>query len=291
MTTPFEDRPRIKAFRESLIKSIPCFPNDRATRTTLGGKHLTDLLITFVAWRLRHVRQVRRTVSGRERLASDPRMMGLTPNLDAFIKTVEDGEDLTPYLSLGAIKEGYTPAAEGSGPEENWADKDFLLNVMGLHHFHLGMTREAKGHAARTNEVLFASVTRDTFEIIGLFDHDAFERKDDGTMTSERARLWATYDARQAANTLPGQLSIGGFNGLGITMSSHPVAVVRAAQEHARIIREVEPRLDDPAYVRSLYPADNIPKKPKLRWCYNNLDLGLYDERTSFFGILCKGPN
>lgn len=291
MTTPFETRPRIKAFRDNCIKSIPCFPNDRATRTTLGAKHLTDLLITFIAWRLRHIRQARRTVSGRERLASDPRMVGLTSNVDAFIKTVEDGEDLTPYLSLGAIKEGYTPAAEGSGPEESWADKDFLLNVMGLHHFHLGMTREAKGHATRTNEVLFASVTRDTFEIIGLFDHDAFERNEDGTMTSERTRLWSTYDARQAANTLPGQLSIGGFSGLGIAMSNHPMAVVRAAQEHARIIREVELMLDDPAYVRSLYPVGSIPKKPKLRWCYNNLDLGVYDEKASFFGILCKGPN
>jgi hypothetical protein len=291
MISPFESRPRIKAFRESLIKSIPCFPNDKATRAALAGKHLTDLLITFIAWRLRHVRQARRTVTGRERLASDPRSAGLTPNLDAFVTTVEGGKDLTPYLSLGAVKEGYTPGAEHSGPEKSWADKDFLLNVMGLHHFHLGMTREAKGHAVRTNEVLFASVTRDTFEIIGLFDHDAFERKDDGTMTSERKRLWSTYDARQAANTLPGQLSVGGFQSLGITMSSHPVAIVRAAQAHARIMSEVEPRLDDPAYVRSLYPADNIPKKPKLKWCYNNLDLGLCDEKTGFFGILSKGPN
>ena len=207
------------------------------------------------------------------------------------MKAVKDGEDLTPYLSLGAVKEGYTPAAERSGPEESWADKDFLLNVMGLHHFHLGMTREAKGHAARTNEVLFASVTRDTFEIIGLFDHDAFERKNDGTMTSERNHLWSIYDARRTANTLPGQLSVGGFNGLGITMSSHPVTVVRAAQEHARIIREVEPRLDDPMYVRSLYPADSIPEKPKFRWAYKNLDLGVCDDKAGFFGIFSKGPN
>lgn len=291
MNTPFEDRPRIKAFRKNIIKSIPCFPNDKATRTTLEGKHLTDLLITYIAWRLRHVRKARRTVSGRERLESDPRVIGLTPNLDAFIKNVEDGEDLTPYLSLGAIREGYTPAAEGGRSENSWADKDFLLNVMGLHHFHLGMTREAKGHAVRTNEVLFASVTRDAFEIIGLFDHDAFERNDDGTMTPERARLWSTFDARQAANSLPGQLLIGGFNGLGITASGHPGAVVQAALKYARIIEEVEHRLDDRAYVSNLYSADNIPKKPKLRWRCDHLDLGLYDEKENFFVILCYGPN
>ena len=291
MTSPFETRPRIKAFREDLIKSIPCFPNDKATRAVLEGKHLTNLLITFIAWRLRHVRQTPRTVIGREKLASDPRAAGLTPNLNAFLKMVEDGEDLTPHLSLGAIKEGFTPASEGRGPKESWADKDLLLNVMGLHHFHLGLTREAKGHAVRTDEVLFASVTRDTFEIIGLFDHDAFERKDDGTLTPERKRLWSAYEALRAANTLPGQLSVGGYNGLGVTLSSHPKAVVDAAQEHTRIIRELEPKLDDPAYVQGLYPADIFPKKPKLRWNYNYLDFGLLDDKAGFFGNLSKGPN
>lgn len=159
---------------------------------------------------------------------------------------------------------------------------------MGLHHFHLGLTREAKGHAARTNEVLFASVTRDTFEIIGLFDHDAFERKDDGTMTSERMRLWSTYDARQAANTLPGQLSVGGFNGLGITMSSHPVAVVQATQAHARIIRKVEPTLDDPEYVRSLYPADNILRNRNSGGATTILTLASTTKRQAFLGSFAK---
>ena len=180
MPVPFENRPRIKVLRESLVKSIPCFPNDKATRAALAGKHLTDLLIVFIAWRLRHVRQSPREIKGRVKLVDDVRAAGLSAQLDGFLEAVERGDDLTPYLSLGAVKEGYTPAAESGHPEASWSDKDFLLNVMGLHHFHLGLTREAKGHALRTNEVLFASVTRDTFEIIGLFDHDAFERKDAG---------------------------------------------------------------------------------------------------------------
>ena len=59
---------------------------------------------------------------------------------------------------------------------DSWADKDFLLNVMGLHHFHLGLTKETAGHMTRTNQVLFASVTREELEILGLFDHAAFEQ-------------------------------------------------------------------------------------------------------------------
>ncbi|MBY4607470.1 hypothetical protein K6M90_07365 [Rhizobium sp. 9T] len=291
MTDEFESRPRIKTFRENAIKAIPCFPNDKATRTSLQSKNLTNLLITFIAWRLRHVRQTPRRILGRERLANDPRISNLTPNIDAFLNAVEVGDDLTPYLSLGAVKEGYTPSSEGANRHDSWADKDLLLNVMGLHHFHLGLTKEAKGHSVRTNEVLFASVTRDVFEIIGLFDHDAFERKDDGSMTPERTRLWSAYQSLKASQNLPGQLSIGGFGGLGVTMSSHPVAVVRAAQEHTRIIHQIEPQLDDLQYVRGLYPSSNVPSKPKLRWCYNNLDLGVCDEKAGFFGVISKGPN
>ncbi|MCP6571029.1 hypothetical protein NL494_28055, partial [Klebsiella pneumoniae] len=58
------------------------------------------------------------------------------------------------------------------------------------------------GHMARTNEVLFASVTRDEFEILGLFDHAAFEHEDDGSMTPEREKLWAAYQVREAAGLL-----------------------------------------------------------------------------------------
>ena len=161
---------------------------------------------------------------------------------------------------------------------------------MGLHHFHLGLTKELAGHVVRTNDLIFASVTRDTFEIVGLVDHAAFEHEDDGTMTAERQRLWSLFEARQMAGLLPGQLSIGGGFG-GITTSGHPMAVTFAAQRHVQIMREIDPKLDDLDYVRSLYPSGAIPAKPKLKWHYNHLDLGLLDEKAGFFGILQKGPN
>ena len=257
----------------------------------MGAKSLTDLLITNIALRLRHVGIYPRKVNWRSNLAADPRAAVLAPNIDAFLSAVETGSDLTPYMSLEPRSRGYTPAAEANGPgTDTWADKDFLLNVMGLHHFHLGLTMEAAGHAARTNELLFASVTRDTFDIIGLFDHAAFEHAN-GAMTPERQKLWTAYEAREAASNLPGQLSTGGFGGLGITMSSHPIAVVRTAQEHLRVLREIDPKLDDPAYVRRLHSKGVMPAKPKLKWFYRHLDLGLVDEAASFFGVFKYGPN
>jgi hypothetical protein len=161
---------------------------------------------------------------------------------------------------------------------------------MGLHHFHLGLTMEVAGHIKRTNEVLFASVTRDELEIIGLFNHAAFEHEDDGTMTPERVKLWQAYRAREAAGTLPGQLMVGYANPR-VTMSSQPVAVVGAAQRHVKIIREIDPKLDDQAYVNKLYGASGAAARPKLKWCYIHLDFGLCDEAAGFFGPLARGPN
>ncbi|TCQ02678.1 hypothetical protein C8J34_11642 [Rhizobium sp. PP-F2F-G36] len=292
MTYSFDDSKRIRALRRDLIAAVPRFPNNKDSLLAVEAKSLTNLLIIFIAWRLRHIGTRPRTVTGRDNLANDSRATTLAPNIDAFLKVVKDGGDLTPYLSIEPRTKGYTPAAEGQPPDKNsWGDKDLLLNVMGLHHFHLGLTMEAAGHAVRTNELLFASVTRDTFDIIGLFDHAAFEHENDGSMTPERKKLWSAYGKREASGALPGQLSIGGFSGLGVTLSSHPVAVVRAAQEHVRVLREIDPELEDSAYVRGVYPEGSSPAKPKLKWAYNHLDFGLHDEGAAFFAVFRRGPN
>jgi hypothetical protein len=277
---------------QKLIAEIPRFPNDKESLTAMEAKSLPDLLITYIGWRLRSVAVRPRKMTGLSALTGDFRAIALKPNIEEFMKTVAVGNDLTPYLSLNAITRGYTPAADSKTPgADSWADKDFLLNVMGLHHFHLGLTREAAGHAKRTNEVIFASVNRTEFEILGLFDHAAFEYEGDGTMTPERVKLWEAYQSREATRALPGQLMAGGYANQGITLSSQPIAVTLAAQRHVRIIREIDPKLDDPAYVKTLYEKCDVPIKPKLKWWYRHLDLGLLDQSASFFGILEKGPN
>ena len=286
------ERPRIAAFRRALVGAIPRFPNNRASREALEKKGLTDLLIIYLSWRLRFVAPRPRTVSGRQTLASDSRAAALDPMISDFLAKVEAGDDLTPYLSLEPRTRGYTPDAQTRGASaDSWADKDFLLNVMGLHHFHLEPAGETKGSRQRTNEMLFASVTRYVFEIVGLFYHSTFDRLDDDTMTPERTRLWTLYDQRREEGALPGQLRLDGFGGLGLVTSGHPLAVVRTAQDHARLIRQIDRLLDDPAELSKFYPDGKLPARPKPQWHYSHLDLGLADERAGVFMRLTKGPN
>jgi len=235
-----------------------------------------------------------RTVIGRNRLNIDNRSISLKPNLDTFFKGVEQGADLTPYLSLKAISQGYSPDAYINGPNvDKWSDKDFILNVMGLHHFHLGLNKESRGHMNRTNEVLFAYVTRDEFEVLGLFNHEVFEHKDDNIMTAERERLWGIYTERNFQNIPPaqsGQSFIGGLAGPGITLGGQPLLIVSAAQRHMRIMMEYDHKLDDRCFVETLYQPHSQPDRTKFKWCYNHLDFGIFEARQKQFFVIERGP-
>ena len=55
--------------------------------------------------------------------------------------------------------------------------------------------------------------------------------------------------------------------------------------------QEIDPKLDDPAYVKTIFENNEAPAKPKLQWGYRHLDFGIYDESTGFFGVFVRGPN
>lgn len=265
---------RIRRFRTNLIKEIPRFPNNRASKQALEGMHLTDLLIVYMSWRLRLVGRRERKVVGADALWSDGRAVAMRPNLEAFFAAVERGDDLTPYLSLRAMEKGYRPPDPGQ-TLPTWDDKDFILNVFGLHHFHLGLTT-VNGHIDRTDEVLFARVTRDTLEPLALFDHSVFDT-DASTMTSERERLWTLAEDHVG--------SLGG-----VTTAGTPTNVTFKAIDYVDVIREIDPKLDDRAWIMESFKPDGPPSSVKPEWWFNHLDLGVMDTKRNVFGKFRDGP-
>ena len=55
---------RLQKFRNDLIQVIPRIPNNQDSLAALQSKHLTDLLIIYLCWRLRNVAVRSRTVRG-----------------------------------------------------------------------------------------------------------------------------------------------------------------------------------------------------------------------------------
>ena len=217
---------RFLKFRNRLIREIPRNPNDRASLAALKSKGNSELLRIYMCWKLRQVGIWPRRVTGQSALEADYRAAALKANIKGFIQTVEAGADLNPYLSTKAHRHGYVLAADPEVSDfRTWENKDFLLNVLGRHHFHLGLHKEASGLMARTDVVLFASVTRDALQILGLFDHSVFDWSVDDAMAPERERLWAFHDKCRAEEVPPGAVLLDGYGGLGITTAGTPAVI------------------------------------------------------------------
>lgn len=286
------DSKRIKNLKKEMIKELPKFPNNKATKQELESKHLADLLIVYLSWKARLITPRPRDIIIEKDVLDDSRWTSISSSFEALKKKVENGDDICPYLSLKAHEKGYTPAASGTTADtDKWADKDFLLNVMGFYHLHLGDLEEGKKISGRTDDVIFVRIDKSTFKIIGVFDHSVFEKTDTVSqeMNAERERLWSIFDKYSMQNVPAGGIVVSSM----ITTSAHSMQIVFMAQEYNRIIREHDPQLDKREYINDLYDVTNIavPKKSKLCWYIRGTDLGILDSATNLYAVYRYGIN
>lgn len=287
------EKKRIKALRKNIIKIVPKFPNNKDTKFNLESKHLVDLLIVYLNWASRLITQRVRKIEVEPEVIKDSRWPSLKNNFASLKEKIVNGEDLTPHLSLKAQEKGYSPSTSESSPDvDRWADKDFLLNIMGFYHFHLGeINSRGKNISKRSDELIFARVDRFVFRAIGIFDHSVFEKTDTITneMSLERSRLWEIFDKSISQGAPIGSVVIPAM----ITTSGHTLQIVRLAQDYFRIINEIEDKLDDRAFVNSLYIETNIipPKNPKLNWTFRGTDLGILDKSNNLYFVFKYGIN
>jgi hypothetical protein len=283
-TTPPIESKRVKALRLDIAKQIPKFPTGKASKRSLEGKSLGPLLIDYTNWAIRYVVPRPREVIVEPTASTDSRWKTLQKDIDAFLAKVKRGDDLTPHLSRKPHTQGYTPAASAQGPNvDRWADKDMLLNVMGYHHFHPSVTMPP------TNEIIFAYVTREECTVVGIFDHAVFKSEPGQLLTPERERLWQIYNERLTRHVPPGSVVVASP----IMQSGHSMYFLQLAKKYARLIADIDQRLEDPAYISSLTAgtAFALPAKPKWKWHFQCLDLGLIEEASGFSRLFIKGPN
>lgn len=266
------------------MKQIPKFPNDRQTAQELHTKPLPGLLLAYLNWACRLVPPRRRSVTREATLTADLRWRRLAGSVNVLLDKVRSGDDLTPHLSLRVRSYGYR-REDARAAADKWMDKDFALVTLGFHHFHLGALT-AQGHADRNDEVLFAQVTRESFNAVAIFDHTVFEQALTA-MPSERERMWRIYDARVSLGRLPGVYLAANP----IATSGHSVQHDRMAGDYASVIRDIDRKLDDSRTRQEVFPdvAYEAIRSMKLQWHFNGMDLGLLDRTSKIFYIFRKG--
>jgi hypothetical protein len=69
--------------------------------------------------------------------------------------------------------------------------------------------------------------------------------------------------------------------------------VVTYADRCTRLIKDVDPQLDDPASIEKLYANAKfeLPRKPKFKWIFLHLDLAIYESVQGTALIVQQGWN
>jgi hypothetical protein len=284
-----EESKRIKKLKASLIKELPFFPNDKKTLDELGGQDLNAVLIHYLNWKTRIVPPRPRKVQLAPEVTSDSRWKTLKGGINCLLDKVRNGEDIYPYHSKRAHKNGYTPSQRvRDGEVDSWEDKDQILNTKGFYHFHLNMNVQGSGLSERTDNVLFAFVSRSEFHAIGIFDHSVFDSSDNsGNMSPERTRMWSLHEMHTTRGMEPGTTYISNL----IMSSGHTMQLITQCDFYAKIIRDNDPKLENRDFINSFYDQGKLPHPNKFNfeWRMNSLDLGIFDKKTNVFFSIHQG--
>jgi len=175
-----------------MIKELPKTPNSKATVEELEAQSVASILFYFVNWVNRMVPCRSRTIRVVKESLLDVRWQQKRKQIDSFLIDVERGKDLSPYLSTKVALRGYVPSGLiNEGVYGKWEDKDFVLSTTGFHHFHLD---KYKPSVTRSDEMIFARVTRKNFYVLGVFNHSVFPSANTDTLAFERKRLLRLHD-------------------------------------------------------------------------------------------------
>ncbi len=249
----------------------------------MGTHHL---MLIYLTWRMRLIPAKPRLVrvwSG----GVDPLLFAtLRPQLLPLLGRVERGLDLTPHLSCLVETLGF--AMPHVAAERRWFERDFVLIKAGLHHFHVGAatTANPKGRSGR---LVFAEVTESEFRVLAISDHSAFT-----TGSDEMQRLFEISRKYIQTQVPAGQ----GFIAYPTMSSGHPMELVLYADRCDEYMKAVDPKVDDGTFVDMLYSGNDLstgldvprPKKPNLKWHFEDRDFGLLERKNSVFFRIFSAP-
>ena len=272
--------PRIKAFRDDIIVTLPRAPNNKASLEAMHAMPTRQLISALVNWRRRLIPAKPRKIAIWSGGVKPHEFQTSKARLRPLLDKVEAGSDLRPHLSEQVGTKGIV--LPGASPAARRQDIDMVLTRHGLHHFHVG-TVGRENPKGRSGGLLFAEVLEKEFRIVAISDHRAFE-----SGSPENLRFFGICQSYMAKDVPPGQA----FMLNPVVASGHSMLVQMFGLKCGDEIQRLDPLLDDPEFIDKLYNGQPVlrdgvsierPQDSAMAWHLEDMEFGILDRRTSVF--------
>ena len=134
---------------DSVLPNLPYDRSDPAVGAALANKHPAEILCLYLNWRNRLIPAQPRSVARSIAFNQNPVAAERSKAITQIVADIEQGNDLTKYLSR-RVTTGFTlPPKLGVKQLARLQHLDLLLNEWGIYHLHISTTTEADGFVER----------------------------------------------------------------------------------------------------------------------------------------------
>ena len=152
----------------------------------------------------------------------------------------------------------------------------------GLHHFHVGV-RDLRNPKGRSGTLVFADVLPGEFRVVAIANHLALQRD-----TGEHKEFFRTCLSYISKDIPPGSA----FMPNPVLTSGRSMIAWAFARKCQDLIEQIDPRLDDPVFITSLYSQQNgagdapsvaMPRRSNMVWHFKDIVFGILDKESMVF--------
>ena len=161
-----------ESIRQWVLTNLPYDQTNAALDAYLKGLDASRLLIVYYNWDKRFIRPRRRAVNQSNALRRNPLATQLASELAHIIDDIEDGRDLTRYLSEDIVR----AVVDVPGRNVSRRDLDLMLNDWAVHHLHLSTTMQPNGFVVRSDPLLFVAFRPEAAYLIDIMKHGDWTR-------------------------------------------------------------------------------------------------------------------
>jgi hypothetical protein len=151
--------------RQWVLKNLPYNRNDPTVDAVLQAKDLRGLLVLYLNWRERLITAAPRQVLRSPAFDANPIVHERSAAIAQIVDDIEQGRDLTRYLSRGVTIGFDLPQVQATKNLNKQRHLDLMLNDWGVHHLHISTEIDPDGFVNRgkqkeTDEPLLFAVFR-----------------------------------------------------------------------------------------------------------------------------------